>query len=48
MKTATLIIPYKGYRSIELIRRVGCKWLAQICDSGLIIEVFEDEFIFDD
>jgi hypothetical protein len=45
--TATLIIPYKGYRNIELVRRVGHKWLARICGSGLEIEVYEDEFILD-
>lgn len=48
MKTAILITPYKGYRNIELIRRLGCKWLVQICESGLVIEVYEDEFILDD
>jgi hypothetical protein len=45
--TATLINPYKGYRNIELIRRVGNKWLAQICGSGLEIEVYENEFVLD-
>lgn len=47
MQTATLKIPYKGYRNIELIRRTGCKWLVQICGSGAVIEVFEDEFVLD-
>jgi hypothetical protein len=45
--SATLITPYKGYRNIELIQRVGNKWLAQICGSGLEIEVYDDEFILD-
>jgi hypothetical protein len=45
--TATLITPYKEYRNIELIRRVGYKWLVRICGSGLEIEVYEDEFVLD-
>jgi hypothetical protein len=47
MKTATLITPYKGYKNIELIERIGYKWLVRICGSGLEIEVYEDEFILD-
>jgi hypothetical protein len=42
--SATLIIPYKGYRNIELLKRIGVKWLARICGSGLEIEVYDDEF----
>jgi hypothetical protein len=45
--TATLITPCKGYRNIELIRRVGYKWMVRICGSGLEIEVYEDEFVLD-
>ncbi|MDL2228307.1 hypothetical protein LJC25_01990 [Bacteroidales bacterium OttesenSCG-928-K03] len=48
MGTATLITPYKGYRNIELIERIGYKWLVRICGSGLEIEVYEDEFILED
>jgi len=47
MKTATLITPYKGYRNIILIEKIGHKWLVEICGSGLQIEVYEDEFIED-
>lgn len=43
-KTATLNEPYLGYRNIEIIEQAGCKWLARICGSGKIIEVYEDEF----
>ena len=45
--TATLFIPYMGYRNIELIRQIGCKWLVRICGSGKEIEVYEDEFQLD-
>ena len=48
MKTATLLTPYKGYRNIELIERIGYKWLVRICGSGLEIEVYDDEFILND
>lgn len=46
-RKATLIEPYRGYRNIELIREVGYKWLVRICDSGLEIQVNEDEFELD-
>lgn len=45
--TATLKTPRMGYRRIELIEKVGLKWLVAICSTGLIIEVYEDEFILD-
>jgi len=45
--SATLVKPYKGYRNIELLRQVGYKWLVRICGSGLVIEVFESEFVLD-
>ncbi len=47
-KYATLNEPYRGYRNIKIIRREGCKWLVEICDSGAEIEVYEDEFTLDD
>lgn len=50
MKTgdfATLIHPHKGYRNIELIEQLEYKWLVRICESGLELEVYEDEFILD-
>lgn len=44
---ATLIRPYKGYRNIELVERLQYTWLVRICESGLEIEVYEDEFVLD-
>lgn len=44
---ATLIRPYKGYRNIELVKRLQYTWLVRICESGLEIEVYEDEFVLD-
>lgn len=41
---ATLKVPYKGYRSIELLERLQYTWLVRICESGKEIEVYEDEF----
>lgn len=46
-KQATLKTPRNGYRNIVLIEKSGCRWTAEICGSGKIIEVFEDEFILD-
>lgn len=46
-KTATLIVPYNGYRNITLEEKMGNKWLVEICGSGKQIEVYEDEFIED-
>lgn len=45
---ATLYTPYRGYRNIELMYRVGCKWMVRICGSGLEIDVYDDEFKLDD
>lgn len=44
---ATLICPYKGYRTVELIEKLGNRWLVRICESGLELEVYEDEFTLD-
>ena len=41
---ATLEVPYKGYRRIELVEQLQYTWLARICESGKEIEVHEDEF----
>ena len=46
-KTATLKVPYKGYKGIEIIESTGYKWLVRL-GSGLEIEVYEDEFELDD
>ena len=37
--TATMHLPYLGYRRIELIERLQYAWRARICDSGREIEV---------
>jgi hypothetical protein len=47
MRTATLKVPYLGYRNIILIEKIGYKWLVELCGSGKKIEVYEDEFIED-
>lgn len=46
-KYATLLLPYCGYRTIRLLSKEGFCWIAEICDSGKIIEVYEDDFILD-
>ena len=47
MKTATLNKAQNGYTRIELIEKIGYKWIAEICGSGKRIEVYEDEFEID-
>ncbi len=47
-KYATLKVPYLGYRNIQLICKEEYKWLVELCGSGKIIEVYEDEFIIND
>lgn len=44
---ATLLTPYLGYRNIQLLCKEGYLWTAEICGSGKIIEVYDDEFIID-
>lgn len=46
--TAILHKPYFGHRRIELIEKYFYKWLVRLCDSGLEIEVYEDEFEIDE
>lgn len=46
-KYATLLLPYCGYRRIRLLCKEGICWSVEICDSGKIIEVYEDEFVLD-
>ena len=43
-----MIRPYRGYRNIELVERQQYTWLVRICESGLEIEVYEDEFTIDE
>ena len=45
---ATLIRPYRGYRNIELVERLQYTWLVRIYESGLEIEVYEDEYTIDE
>ena len=41
---ATLKVPYKGYRRIQLFVTLLLSRLVRICESGKEIEVYEDEF----
>lgn len=46
MKTGDIVFlkrPYKGYRAVELMERLEC--LVRIVESGLKLEVYEDELI---
>lgn len=48
MKTGDIVFlkrPYKGYRAVELMKRLECRWLVRIVESGLELEVYEDEHI---
>ena len=47
MKIATLITPYLGYTRIELIEKIGYKWLVRIIGSGKELYIYEDEFTLD-
>ncbi|MFS2518270.1 hypothetical protein [Bacteroides xylanisolvens] len=46
-KYATLKVPYMGYRNILILCQEGNRWTVEICDSGKIIQVYEDEFSID-
>lgn len=46
-KYATLITPYKGYRNILILCQEGNRWTVEICESGAVLEVYDDEFILD-
>ncbi len=45
--TATLIEPYRGYYNITLIEETDRGWIVEICGSGKVIEVCDDEFELD-
>ena len=47
MRTATLIVPYLGYKRIRVIEKIEYKWKCEIIGSGKELFLFEDEFIFD-
>ena len=39
MKTGDIVFlkrPYKGYRAVELMERLECRWLVRIVESGLL------------
>lgn len=40
--------PYKGYRVVELIEKLEYRWLIRIIESGLELEVYEDELVMED
>ena len=45
--TATLNTAYYGYRNIRLLQKVEYMWEVEICGSGKLIYVYEDEFVLD-
>lgn len=45
--TASLITPYKGYTRITLVEKKGFQWEVEICGSGKILYLYEDEFLTD-
>jgi hypothetical protein len=44
---ALLKFPVLGYTEIRLIEKGAVKWLAELIEAGLTIEVYEDEFILE-
>jgi len=44
---ATLITAVYGYRNIILLQEVEYMWEVEICGSGKVIYVYEDEFELD-
>ncbi|MDY0103561.1 MAG: hypothetical protein RBS07_11560 [Lentimicrobium sp.] len=44
---ATLKFPIMGYTRIRLIVKNGYKWLAEILDADLKVEVYDDDFVVD-
>lgn len=45
--TANLIFPVMGLTKIRLIVKQHYKWLVELIDAELMLEVTEDEFILD-
>lgn len=41
---ARLKFPVLGYIEIRLIEKLGIKWLVELIEAELNIEVYEDEF----
>lgn len=46
-RMATLKEPHRGYTRIQILVPNEYKWFVEVCGSGEIIEVFEDEFMLD-
>jgi hypothetical protein len=44
---AQLIFPVLGLIEIRLIEKRDVKWLAELVDADLNIEVYEDEFVLE-
>lgn len=44
---ATLKFPVLGYVEIRLMEKHGVKWLVELIEAGMHIEVFEDEFLIE-
>ena len=43
MKTGDIVFlrrPYKGYRAVELMERLECRWLVRIVESGFSFSTF--------
>ncbi len=44
---ATLKFPVLGYIEIRLIEKRDLKWLVELIEAGLHIEVYEDDFVLE-
>lgn len=44
---AELIFPILGYTEIRLIEKRNLKWLAELTEAELNIEIYEDEFVIE-
>lgn len=44
---ATLKFPVLGYIEIRLIEKLGIKWLVELIDAELNIEVYEEDFVIE-
>jgi hypothetical protein len=44
---AKLKFPVLGYTDIRLIEKHNFKWLAELIEAGLNIEVYEDEIVLE-
>ena len=44
---AKLKFPVLGQINIRLLEKRDIKWLAELCETDLNIEVYEDQFVYD-